>query len=68
MERGEKEILQLLPAFGQPPFARSVVDVILRIDLAHRLLPHALLVRMRDEAGQVVGMCGISLDITQSRR
>ena len=23
---------------------------------------------LRDEAGQVVGMCGISLDITQSRR
>ncbi len=42
----------LFSTLRQAPLARAVVVVILRIDLSHRRLPAALLVRVRDEAGQ----------------
>ena len=41
-----------LSALGKRPTPRSVVLVILRIDLPHRLLARALLVRVRDEPRQ----------------
>src|SRR6187455_1469929 len=43
--------VDLAPLVGKPALAGAVVDVILGIDLAHRMLALALFLRLRGDAG-----------------